>query len=71
MELCDYSLTKLIGKKFTTQQIKDYIYQVLKGMIELKWKHIYHRDIKPENILVKDNVLKLTDFGLSKITKDI
>lgn len=23
----------------------------------------FHRDIKPENILVKDNLLKLADFG--------
>ena len=26
-------------------------------------KGIFHRDIKPENILIKDNVIKLADFG--------
>lgn len=26
-------------------------------------KGIFHRDIKPENILIKDNTIKLADFG--------
>jgi serine/threonine protein kinase len=28
-------------------------------------KKIIHRDIKPENIIRKDNVYKITDFGVS------
>lgn len=26
----------------------------------------FHRDLKPENLLIKDNVIKITDFGLSR-----
>ena len=31
-------------------------------------EHLVHRDIKPENILNFHGVLKITDFGLSKIS---
>lgn len=33
--------------------------------------NVVHRDIKPENILIDkddDSIIKLTDFGLSKVT---
>ena len=30
-------------------------------------KHgFFHRDLKPENLLIKDNVIKISDFGLSR-----
>ena len=30
-------------------------------------KHgFFHRDLKPENLLIKDNVVKISDFGLSR-----
>jgi serine/threonine protein kinase len=29
-------------------------------------KNILHRDIKPSNILIKDNNIKIADFGTSK-----
>ena len=30
-------------------------------------KHgFFHRDLKPENLLIKDNVIKISDFGHSR-----
>ena len=31
-----------------------------------KVKGIYHRDIKPDNILFNGDIVKITDFGVSK-----
>jgi len=40
--------------------------QLINGMKAIN-NYLVHRDIKPSNILFYDGVLKITDFGLSKI----
>ncbi len=40
-------------------------------IIDLRKFGIQHRDIKPDNLLVKDNVIKLIDFGWSRHENDI
>ena len=35
--------------------------------MELHRLHIVHRDLKPENILILDGIIKISDFGFSKI----
>ena len=43
-----------------------YFYQLIKGIEYLHKNGIVHRDLKPENLLItKNNILKITDFGLS------
>ena len=42
---------------------EEYIYQIIKGLQCLFNSKIIHRDIKPHNILIKDNVIKISDFG--------
>jgi tetratricopeptide (TPR) repeat protein/tRNA A-37 threonylcarbamoyl transferase component Bud32 len=55
------------------QQLKpdcaiNYAIQICKGLNTAhQSKGLIHRDLKPENILIsKDNIVKITDFGLSK-----
>ena len=45
--------------------------QVIKAFLELNKKNIVHRDLKPANILVHNKMIKIADFGFSRILKDI
>ncbi|EFO28226.2 CMGC/GSK protein kinase [Loa loa] len=52
--------------------IKLYIWQLFRGQAHLEKNNVCHRDIKPQNLLVdhKSGMLKITDFGSSKIIHD-
>lgn len=43
----------------------DIIKQISNGLLFLHRNGIIHRDLKPDNILMMDDVVKITDFGLS------
>lgn len=52
----------------TTDHIKVFVYQILRGLKYLHSANILHRDIKPGNLLVNSNcVLKICDYGLARI----
>lgn len=40
-------------------------YEILKGLLFIHEHEIVHGDIKPENILIHDNRVKFSDFGIS------
>ncbi|XP_039248748.2 uncharacterized protein LOC120326502 isoform X2 [Styela clava] len=65
-ELMDMNIYELIrGRRHYLQEskVKSYMYQLLKSLDHMHRCGIFHRDVKPENILVKDDLLKLADFG--------
>ncbi len=52
-----------------TKQL-DLLTQMLKGLQAAHRKNIIHRDIKPDNImLTKNGVLKILDFGISRLSE--
>jgi len=54
---------------FGVNELRDTFAQLINGMEKINSKLI-HRDIKPENILISNDLLKISDFGLSKIVED-
>ncbi|MBQ7089503.1 MAG: Stk1 family PASTA domain-containing Ser/Thr kinase, partial [Clostridia bacterium] len=47
-----------------------FVKQILSGLAHAHERGIVHRDIKPHNIiLLKDGTIKITDFGIARLTK--
>ena len=70
MELCESDLFSYMkNKNLPEAEIKSLFSQMLKGLAYLHSNKILHRDIKPLNILIKNSIIKLADFGISKITE--
>ncbi|XP_019722045.1 nemo-like kinase, type 1 [Hippocampus comes] len=69
-ELMQSDLHKVIvsPQPLTSDHIKVFLYQILRGLKYLHSAGILHRDIKPGNLLVNSNcLLKICDFGLARV----
>tara|TARA_B110000208_G_scaffold191915_1_gene260926 strand:- start:1238 stop:2407 length:1170 start_codon:yes stop_codon:yes gene_type:complete len=73
MELCHhYSLADVIMDLDITQKITT-LKQIIEGIKYLHSCNIIHKDLKPKNILfsTRNNEVKIADFGLANIDKNI
>ncbi|KAL7990110.1 hypothetical protein Chor_012776 [Crotalus horridus] len=69
-ELMQSDLHKVIvsPQPLSSDHIKVFLYQILRGLKYLHSAGVLHRDIKPGNLLVNSNcVLKICDFGLARV----
>jgi len=69
-ELMQSDLHKIIvsSQPLTSDHVKVFLYQILRGLKYLHSAKILHRDIKPGNLLVNSNcLLKICDFGLARV----
>lgn len=62
------------GSKFSAERTVKVVSQVLESLEEAHGLGILHRDIKPANMMVyahlgQDDLIKLLDFGLAKLTR--
>jgi predicted Ser/Thr protein kinase len=65
------SLDKVVDKggRLTPKVAVGYVIQAVRGLAAAHERGIVHRDIKPANLMLsKDNVIKVTDFGLAKLS---
>ena len=66
MELADGSLAASL-ENLDKNQALIWFAQILSAVYYLHSKNIIHRDLKPGNILIKENKVKICDFGGAKI----
>jgi len=66
MELCDSCLED-IEKPLQLNLAMYYIHEIAEGLHYAHQHNIAHFDLKPQNILLKNDVPKITDWGLSRV----
>jgi len=65
MELCDMSLRDYLDNRQVLVDERDKKIQILKALVYIHGLGIIHKDINPNNILLKQDIIKLGDFGLA------
>ncbi|XP_007935613.1 serine/threonine-protein kinase Nek11 [Orycteropus afer afer] len=64
---CKIQEYKEAGKTFPENQIIEWFIQLLLGVDYIHERRILHRDLKSKNIFLKNNLLKIGDFGVSRL----
>jgi serine/threonine protein kinase len=63
LDYCDYSLTHYIKNNSFNLNLFN---QICEGLLYIHNQFIIHRDLKPDNILIKNETIKIADFGLAR-----
>lgn len=58
-----YEFMSSQNREIPELKIRNIIYQILQGLAYMHKQNFFHRDMKPENILIKDDIVKIADFG--------
>lgn len=67
MEMNVYELMQNRSEKqFNENEIRSIIKQTLEATAFMHKYGVFHRDLKPENLLVKEDTIKIADFGLAR-----
>ncbi|KAK9804718.1 hypothetical protein WJX72_001769 [[Myrmecia] bisecta] len=61
-----YQVVKDRDKLMPESRIRNWLYQILQGLVYIHKHGYFHRDMKPENLLVHKEVVKIADFGLAR-----
>lgn len=71
LESCESSLHKAMDqvKRRSISERNIMVYQMISGISWMHQKQVIHRDIKPENILIIQNNIKVSDFGIAHFLK--
>jgi len=70
MPLGEDTLGARLQRRISTAKALDFTHQILRAVAHAHEERIIHCDIKPDNfILFPENVLRLADFGFSKLAR--
>lgn len=69
MEYCEGGDLSIKQGQIPLRQIMNYFKQIIKALVFAHENNYIHRDIKPANILLCKGIIKLADFGLSRIVE--
>ncbi|XP_067853818.1 serine/threonine-protein kinase Nek11 [Heptranchias perlo] len=64
---CKVEEYKGAGRTFPESQIVEWFIQLLLGAQYMHERRILHRDLKSNNIFLKNNIVKIGDFGVSRL----
>ncbi|KAL6121956.1 hypothetical protein NUSPORA_01065 [Nucleospora cyclopteri] len=65
-ELCDFNLITFVNEfEYSNKNMLRIMRMILLGTKELHDLNILHRDLKMSNVLIRDDLVKICDFGLA------
>ena len=67
MEYCENTLDNVLKQEISRDIAREYLLQIIQGVAYLHRNDIIHRDLKPNNIFLKEGMIKIGDFNISKI----